>query len=79
MLLAAVVVISPLAATEVWADLGFGVPRLGSVGILSFNAIVMAAALRFRLFDRANLGDKAFDGFKEGLGVDRLGQVTVHA
>ena len=53
MLLAAVVVISPLASSEVWADLGFGVPRLGSVGILSFNAIVMAAALRFRLFDRA--------------------------
>jgi signal transduction histidine kinase len=53
MLLAAVAVISPLASTEVWADLGFGVPRLGSVGILSFNAIVMAAALRFRLFDRA--------------------------
>ena len=53
MLLAAVVVISPLASSEVWADLGYRVPRLGSVGILSFNAIVMAAALRFRLFDRA--------------------------
>lgn len=53
MLLAAVVVISPLAASEVWADLGFGVPRLGSVGILSFNAFLMLAALRFRLFDKA--------------------------
>jgi two-component system, NtrC family, sensor histidine kinase HydH len=53
LLLAAVVVISPLASTEVWADLGFGVPRLGSVGILSFNAILMLAALRFRLFDKA--------------------------
>jgi signal transduction histidine kinase len=52
-LVAAVAVISPLAATEVWADLGFGVPRLGSVGILSFNAILMLAALRFRLFDKA--------------------------
>ena len=39
--------------TEVWADLGFRVPRLGSVGILSFNAILMLAALRFRLFDKA--------------------------
>jgi two-component system sensor histidine kinase HydH len=48
-----VVVISPLASSEVWADLGFGVPRLGSVGILSFNAFLMLAALRFRLFDKA--------------------------
>ena len=46
-------VISPLASSEVWADLGFGVPRLGSVGILSFNAFLMLAALRFRLFDKA--------------------------
>jgi signal transduction histidine kinase len=53
LLLAAVVVISPLASSEVWADLGFAVPRLGSVGILSFNAILMLAALRFRLFDKA--------------------------
>ncbi len=53
LLLAAVAVISPLASSEVWADLGFGVPRLGSVGILSFNSILMLAALRFRLFDRA--------------------------
>jgi two-component system sensor histidine kinase HydH len=53
LLLAAVVVISPLASTESWADLGFPVPRLGNVGILSFNAILMLAALRFRLFDRA--------------------------
>jgi signal transduction histidine kinase len=37
----------------VWADLGSRVPRLGSVGILSFNAILMLAALRFRLFDKA--------------------------
>ena len=53
LLLAAVAVISPLASSEVWADLGFGVPRLGSVGILSFNSILMLAALRFRLFDKA--------------------------
>jgi len=53
LLLAAVTVISPLASSEVWADLGFHVPRLGSVGILSFNAILMVAALRFRLFDKA--------------------------
>ncbi|HXU05838.1 MAG TPA: histidine kinase dimerization/phospho-acceptor domain-containing protein, partial [Polyangia bacterium] len=53
LLLAAVVVISPLASSEVWADLGFAVPRLGAVGILSFNAILMLAALRFRLFDKA--------------------------
>jgi signal transduction histidine kinase len=53
LLLAAVTVISPLASSEVWADLGFDVPRLGSVGILSFNAILMLAALRFRLFDKA--------------------------
>jgi two-component system sensor histidine kinase HydH len=53
LLLAAVVVISPLASTESWADLGFPVPRLGNAGILAFNAILMVAALRFRLFDRA--------------------------
>lgn len=53
LLLAAVMVISPLASTEVWADLGFPVPRLGAVGILSWTAILMIAALRFRLFDRA--------------------------
>ncbi len=53
LLLAAVTVISPLASTELWADLGFPVPRLGSVGIISFTAILMVAALRFRLFDRA--------------------------
>lgn len=53
LLLAAVTVISPLASTELWADLGFPIPRLGSVGIISFTAILMTAALRFRLFDRA--------------------------
>ncbi len=53
LLLLGVVVLSPLAQTEVWADLGFHVPRLGSVGILSFNAILVLAALRFRLFDKA--------------------------
>ena len=53
LLLAAVAVLSPMASSEVWADLGFRVPRLGSVGILSFNAILLLAALRFRLFDRA--------------------------
>jgi two-component system sensor histidine kinase HydH len=53
LLLAAVTVTSPLAATELWADLGFPMPRLGSVGIISFTALLMVAALRFRLFDRA--------------------------
>jgi two-component system, NtrC family, sensor histidine kinase HydH len=53
LLLVAVFVVSPLASTEVWADLGFPVPRLGAVGILSWTAILMIAALRFRLFDRA--------------------------
>src|SRR4029077_14015801 len=52
LLLAGVVVISPMAATEIFADMGMGVPRLGSVGILSFNVILLVAALRFRLFDR---------------------------
>jgi two-component system sensor histidine kinase HydH len=52
LLLAAVTVISPLASTELWADLQFPIPRLGSVGIISFTAILMVAALRFRLFDR---------------------------
>ncbi len=52
LLLAGVVVISPLASSEIFADMGFGVPRLASVGILSFNAILLVAALRFRLFDR---------------------------
>ena len=53
LLLVAVMVISPLASTELWADLGFPVPRLGAVGIFTFTAILMIAALRFRLFDRA--------------------------
>jgi signal transduction histidine kinase len=53
LLLVAVMVISPLASTELWADLGFPVPRLGAVGIFTFTAILMMAALRFRLFDRA--------------------------
>jgi two-component system sensor histidine kinase HydH len=53
LLLSAVLVISPLASTELWADLGYPVPRLGAVGILSFTAILMLAALRFRLFDRS--------------------------
>src|SRR4029077_11978978 len=47
LLLAGVVVISPMAATEIFADMGMGVPRLGSVGILSFNVILLVAALRF--------------------------------
>jgi len=59
LLLAAMVAISPLAQTEVWADLGFAVPRLGSVGIFSFNAILLVAVLRFRLFDRALSGASA--------------------
>jgi two-component system sensor histidine kinase HydH len=52
LLLVGVVVISPLASSEIFADMGFNVPRLASVGILSFNAILLVAALRFRLFDR---------------------------
>jgi signal transduction histidine kinase len=53
LVLAGVVVISPLAATEIWADIGFHVPRMGSIGIFGFNAILMTAAFRFRLLDRA--------------------------
>ncbi|MFL5307057.1 MAG: sensor histidine kinase [Polyangia bacterium] len=53
LLLAAVMVIAPLASTELWADLGFRVPRLGAVGIFTFTTLLMTAALRFRLFDRA--------------------------
>jgi len=53
LLLAALLVISPLASSENWADLGYHVPRLGSVGVLCFNALVLVAAMRFRLFDRA--------------------------
>jgi signal transduction histidine kinase len=53
LLLAAVAVISPLASTELLADLGYSVVRLGSVGILTFNSLLVIAALRFRLFDRA--------------------------
>ena len=53
LLLAAVTVISPLSSTELWADLGFPVVRLGAVGILTFNTLLLIAALRFRLFDRA--------------------------
>ena len=59
LLLAAVVAISPLAQSEVWADLGFVVPRLGSVGIFTFNAILLIAVLRFRLFDRKLSGATA--------------------
>ena len=53
LLLTAVAVISPLASTELWADLGYPVARLGSVGILTFNSLLLIAALQFRLFDRA--------------------------
>ncbi len=53
LLLVAVTVISPLASTELLRDLGVPVPRLGAVGIFTFTAILMIAALRFRLFDRA--------------------------
>jgi signal transduction histidine kinase len=53
LLLTAVMVIAPLASTELWADLGFPVPRLGAVGIFTFTTLLMTAALRFRLFDRA--------------------------
>jgi signal transduction histidine kinase len=59
LLLAAVVAISPLAQSEVLADLGFAVPRLGSVGIFTFNAILLIAVLRFRLFDRKLSGATA--------------------
>jgi signal transduction histidine kinase len=52
LVLAGVVVIAPLAATEIWADIGFHVPRMGSLGIFGFNAILMTAAFRFRLLDR---------------------------
>jgi signal transduction histidine kinase len=53
LLLAAVTVISPLASTELWADLGYPVVRLGAVGILTFNSLLLIAALQFQLFDRA--------------------------
>ena len=53
LLLVAVSILSPLASTELWADLGLPVPRLGSVGIFTFNVILSVAALRFRLFDLA--------------------------
>lgn len=59
LLLAAVVAISPLAQSEVWADLGFAIPRLGSVGIFTFNTILLIAVLRFRLFDRKLSGATA--------------------
>jgi two-component system, NtrC family, sensor histidine kinase HydH len=59
MLLAAVVAISPLAQSEVWADLGYAVPRLGSTGIFTFNAILLVTVLRFRLFDRKLPGSTA--------------------
>jgi signal transduction histidine kinase len=53
MLLVSVAIISPLSSTELLADLGYTVVRLGSVGILTFNSLLVIAALRFRLFDRA--------------------------
>jgi signal transduction histidine kinase len=53
LLLAAVGILAPLASTELWADMGFAVPRLGSFGIFTFNALLTVAALRFRLFDRS--------------------------
>jgi signal transduction histidine kinase len=52
LLLVAVAVVVPLGSTEVWADLGFRVMHLGSVGVLTFNALLLLAALRFRLLDR---------------------------
>jgi two-component system sensor histidine kinase HydH len=59
LLLAAVIALSPLSQSEVWADLGFAVPRLGSVGIFTFNAFLLIAVLRFRLFDRKLSGATA--------------------
>jgi hypothetical protein len=57
-----VIVIAPLASTEIFADMGFGVPRLGVVGTLSFNVILLVAVLRFRLFDRKLSAQTALSG-----------------
>jgi signal transduction histidine kinase len=42
-----------LALTELLADLGLAVPRLGAVGVLLGNALMVAVALGLRVFDRA--------------------------
>lgn len=52
LMLLALVVGAVVASTDLWADLGFDVPRFGNLGSLGSTAIMAAAALRFRLLER---------------------------
>src|SRR5207237_3938945 len=52
LLLAALAILVVLASSEMVADLGFDVPRLGSVGSLAAAAILAVIALRLELFER---------------------------
>jgi two-component system, NtrC family, sensor histidine kinase HydH len=53
LLLTAIATGALLALTELMADLGFAVPRLGAVGVLVGNSLVVMVALGVRVFDRA--------------------------
>ncbi len=52
-LIAALACASVLGVTELLRDLGLEVPRLGALGVLVGNALVVRVALRLRIFDRA--------------------------
>lgn len=52
LLIVALSVATSLGTTELLSDLGLDVPRLGALGILIGNALVVMVALRLHLFDR---------------------------
>ena len=52
LIIIAVLGVAFLGATDLLADAGFSVPRLGSVGTLAGNAVIVAVAMRLRLFGR---------------------------
>jgi two-component system sensor histidine kinase HydH len=52
LLLMAGLVLTAFGSTELWADLGVNVPRLGNLGTLAFSGLVAIVAFRLKLFDR---------------------------
>jgi two-component system sensor histidine kinase HydH len=52
LLLAAGVILMAFGSTELWADLGIAVPRLGNVATLAFSGLVAIVAFRLKLFER---------------------------
>ncbi len=52
LVLTALLVGGLFTTTELWADMGLQVPRLGNVASLCITGLLALVALRFRLFDR---------------------------